>query len=108
MRLFQGFHSPNISVEFEYAPGGTKTNATNPTVGQSLVLPFSLANHLLQALMAESRSLTRQISVLSDRWTVLDTTSVTFGVWLRGLQLPHQISRVDFICVFKQGGDGFG
>lgn len=73
MRLFQGSHIPDISDEFENAPRGTKTNAINPTIGQPLVLSVPLVNHLLQASMAESRSLTRQISDLSDRQTVLDT-----------------------------------
>ncbi|KAA0065488.1 putative gag-pol polyprotein [Cucumis melo var. makuwa] len=73
MRLFQGFHIPDVAAKFESAPGGTRAAiATYPTIGQPLVLSVPLANWLLQALMAESRSLTRQISELSDRQTVLD------------------------------------
>ncbi|KAA0068159.1 flocculation protein FLO11-like [Cucumis melo var. makuwa] len=58
--------------EFDNVPGGTRTIATNPTVGQLLVLSVLLANFLLQALIIESHSLTRQISGLSDRQTTLD------------------------------------
>ncbi|KAA0036116.1 flocculation protein FLO11-like [Cucumis melo var. makuwa] len=46
--------------------------ATSPTVGQPLVLSVVLANRLLQALVAESHSLTRQISELSTRRIVLE------------------------------------
>uniref|UniRef100_A0A1S4E0U5 Putative plant transposon protein domain-containing protein n=1 Tax=Cucumis melo TaxID=3656 RepID=A0A1S4E0U5_CUCME len=60
MRLFQGAHFPDVAAEFDNAPGKTST------------LCVSLANRLLQALIAESRALTRQISELTDRCTVLD------------------------------------
>ncbi|TYK11089.1 flocculation protein FLO11-like [Cucumis melo var. makuwa] len=73
MRLFQGSHILDVAATFENAPVGTSAAAaTNPTVGQPLVLSVSLANRLLQVLLAESRCLTRQISELSDRRTVLD------------------------------------
>ncbi|KAA0035370.1 flocculation protein FLO11-like [Cucumis melo var. makuwa] len=73
MRLFQGSHIPDVAAAFENAPRGTSaTAATNLTIGQPLVLSMSLATRLLQVLMAESHSLTRQISELSDRHTVLD------------------------------------
>ncbi|KAA0042431.1 flocculation protein FLO11-like [Cucumis melo var. makuwa] len=60
MRLFQGAHFPDVAAEFDNAPGKTST------------LSVSLANRLLQALIAESRALTRQISELTDCCTVLD------------------------------------
>ncbi|TYK22573.1 flocculation protein FLO11-like [Cucumis melo var. makuwa] len=72
MRLFQGFHVPDITAEFDNVPEETRPPAPNPTVDQPLFLSVSLANHQLHALVAESRSLTRQISDLSDRWTALD------------------------------------
>ncbi|KAA0035772.1 flocculation protein FLO11-like [Cucumis melo var. makuwa] len=73
MRLFQGSHIPNVAVEFDNAPEGTSVvAATHPIVGHPLIHFVSLANRLLQALIAESRSLTRQISDLTDRRTVLD------------------------------------
>ncbi|KAA0050531.1 flocculation protein FLO11-like [Cucumis melo var. makuwa] len=73
MRLFQGSHIPDVAAEFENAPGGTRAAAsTNPTVRQPLVLYVPLASRLLQALMAESHSLTRQINDLSNRRTMLD------------------------------------
>ncbi|KAA0067619.1 envelope-like protein [Cucumis melo var. makuwa] len=72
MRLFQVSHVLDIAAEFENVPRGTKTTTPNPTVGQSLVLSVPVANCLLQALLAEFRSLTRQISDLSDRRTALD------------------------------------
>ncbi|KAA0039070.1 flocculation protein FLO11-like [Cucumis melo var. makuwa] len=71
--LFQGSHIPDVAVEFDNAPGQIKSAAaTHSTVGQSLVLFILLANLLLQALMVESRSLTRHISELFDRRTMLD------------------------------------
>lgn len=73
MRLFQGSHIPDVAAEFDNAPGRIKSAAAmHSTVGQSLVLFILLANLLLQALMAESRSLTRHISELFDRRTMLD------------------------------------
>uniref|UniRef100_A0A9I9DXP8 Flocculation protein FLO11-like n=1 Tax=Cucumis melo TaxID=3656 RepID=A0A9I9DXP8_CUCME len=73
VRLFKGFHIPDVVAEFINAPGRTRAAAaTHSTVGQPLVLFISLSNRLLQALMAESRSHTRHISKLSDRRTVLD------------------------------------
>ncbi|TYK06511.1 putative mitochondrial protein [Cucumis melo var. makuwa] len=73
IRLFQGSHILNVYAKFDNAPGGSRaTTATNPTVGQPLVLYVPLANRLLQALMVESRSLTRQISELSNRRTMLE------------------------------------
>ena len=73
MHLFQGSHVPDVAAEFDNAQGGTSTTAaTHPTVGHPLTLTVSLANRLLQALIVESRSLTRQISELTDRRTVLD------------------------------------
>ncbi|TYJ96176.1 flocculation protein FLO11-like [Cucumis melo var. makuwa] len=39
MRLFQGSHIPDVAAAFENAPRGTSaTAATNPTIGQPLVL----------------------------------------------------------------------
>ncbi|KAA0058506.1 flocculation protein FLO11-like [Cucumis melo var. makuwa] len=73
MRLFQGAHFPNVAAEFDNAPGGTSTSAASqPAVGHPMTLSVSLANRLLQALIDESRALTRQISELTDRRTVLD------------------------------------
>ncbi|TYK27414.1 flocculation protein FLO11-like [Cucumis melo var. makuwa] len=73
MRLFQGSHIPDVTAAFANAPEGTSAAAaTNSTVGQPLLLSIPLANCLLHALMVESCSLTRQISELSDRRTVLD------------------------------------
>ncbi|TYK16303.1 gag-pol polyprotein [Cucumis melo var. makuwa] len=73
MHLFQGSYIPDIVVEFDNAPGGTSIAATtHPTVSHPLTLSVSLVNLLLQALIAESCSLTRQISDLTDRRTILD------------------------------------
>ncbi|KAA0048720.1 flocculation protein FLO11-like [Cucumis melo var. makuwa] len=73
MCLFQGAHIPDVAVEFDNAPGGTSTPAAlQPAVGHPLTLSVSLANRLLQTLIAESRALTRKISELTDRHTVLD------------------------------------
>ncbi|TYJ96982.1 flocculation protein FLO11-like [Cucumis melo var. makuwa] len=73
LRLFQGAHFPDVAVEFDNAPGGTSTPAASqPAVGHPVTLSVSLANRLLQALIVESRALTRQISELTDHRTVLD------------------------------------
>ncbi|KAA0038408.1 flocculation protein FLO11-like [Cucumis melo var. makuwa] len=73
LRLFQGAHFPDVAVEFDNAPGGTSTPAASqPAVGHPVTLSISLANRLLQALIVESRALTRQISELTDHRTVLD------------------------------------
>ncbi|KAA0049582.1 uncharacterized protein E5676_scaffold94G00560 [Cucumis melo var. makuwa] len=57
MCLFQGSHIPDVDANFDNAPGGTSTtSATHPSVGHYLTLSVSLANHLLQALIVESRS----------------------------------------------------
>ncbi|XP_050938794.1 uncharacterized protein LOC103485731 [Cucumis melo] len=73
MHLFQGAHFPDVAAEFDNAPGGTSTPAASqPAVGHPVTLSVSLANRLLQALIAESRALTCQISELTDRRTVLD------------------------------------
>ncbi|XP_008452370.2 uncharacterized protein LOC103493432 [Cucumis melo] len=73
MCLFQGAHIPDVAAEFDNAPSKTSTHvASQPSVGHPLTLCVSLANRLLQALIAESRALTHQISELSDRRTVLD------------------------------------
>ena len=73
MRLFQGAHIPDVAAKFDNAPGRTSTPAASqPIVGHPLTLSMSLSNRLLQALIVESRALTRQISELTDRRTVLD------------------------------------
>ncbi|TYK06508.1 flocculation protein FLO11-like [Cucumis melo var. makuwa] len=73
MHLFQGTHFPNVATEFDNALGGTSTPAAlQPAVDHPVTLSVSLANRLLQALIAESRALTRQISELTDRRIVLD------------------------------------
>ncbi|KAA0047403.1 flocculation protein FLO11-like [Cucumis melo var. makuwa] len=73
MRLFQGAHFLDVAVEFDNTPGETSTPAVSqPAVGHPVTLSVSLANRLPQALIAESRALTRQISELTDRRTVLD------------------------------------
>ncbi|KAA0055023.1 flocculation protein FLO11-like [Cucumis melo var. makuwa] len=89
MRLFQGSHIPDVAAAFENAPGGTSVvAATNPTIGQPLILFVSLANRLLQALMAESCSLTHQISELFDRRTVLDVVLRDFRCAASGSSTP--------------------
>ena len=80
MRLFQGSHIPDIVAEFDQVSRGTRSPTSNPTVDQPLVLSVSLANRLLHALVAESRSLTRQISEFFDKRTALDAV-------LRDLQM---------------------
>ncbi|KAA0040706.1 flocculation protein FLO11-like [Cucumis melo var. makuwa] len=73
MRLFQGAHIPDVVSEFDNAPGGTSTPAASQSaVGHPLTLSMSLANRLLQALIVKSCVLTRQISELTDRRTMLD------------------------------------
>ncbi|XP_050935072.1 uncharacterized protein LOC103498446 [Cucumis melo] len=73
MHLFQGTHFQDVATEFDNAPGGTSTPAASqPAVDHPVTLSVSLANRLLQALIAESRALTRQISELTDRRIVLD------------------------------------
>ncbi|KAA0059938.1 flocculation protein FLO11-like [Cucumis melo var. makuwa] len=73
MRLFQGTHFPDVAVEFDNALGGTSTSAASqPAVGHPVTLSVSLANRLLQALIAESHALTHQINELTNRRTVLD------------------------------------
>lgn len=62
-----------------------------------------LANCLLQALMVESRFLTRQINELSDRRTVLKSVSVIFVERLWGLMLRLQILRANFILQTSKG-----
>ncbi|KAA0050418.1 putative gag-pol polyprotein [Cucumis melo var. makuwa] len=84
-----GSHIPDVAAAFENAPRGTSSvAATNLTIGQPLVLFVSLANRLLQALMAESRSLTCQIRELSDRRTVLDAVLRDFRHAASGSSTP--------------------
>ncbi|TYK07923.1 flocculation protein FLO11-like [Cucumis melo var. makuwa] len=64
-------HSYSPGYTWHY-PSRTRSPTPNPIVDQPLVLSVSLANRLLHALVAESRSLTRQISEFFDKRTALD------------------------------------
>ncbi|KAA0058968.1 flocculation protein FLO11-like [Cucumis melo var. makuwa] len=87
MLLFQGSHVLDIAAEFKTMRGGTRTPTPNSTVGQSLVLSVPLGNRLLQALLAESRSLTARLVTCLINGLLWMLFFVTLGIWRQGLQL---------------------
>lgn len=57
-----------VLTDFDAPSGGSQVHpADSLVIEQSLVVPISLANCLFQTLVAKPRSLTHQISKLSDQ-----------------------------------------